>query len=483
MRLLPKSLLGQVMATVIFGLFVGQGVAAVLLFQGAQQRQQVNIVNSAAFRLVDARDRAERRERGRLASRGGQSEDDGRPRRGERDGKKDRRGERPGYSEFRVGLETSDRSPLLPGETRLPEIEEGLERVLASQGIVTEEVVALRRDATRDPFITERPRLLARIERRGEDDRWLIVAAYRDDSGAWRVARVAEGRRPRQLFGPILIQTLVIFAVLVTLLYFVMRRITRPIARLTDRVTTFSQRPDRTEKLEESGPQDVRELIAAHNLMEARISAMLDEKDVMLGAIGHDLKTPLAALRVRIESVPDDRQRQRMAESIEGITRTLDDILTLARVGRAGSQREKLDLSALASSVVEEFEDLGEPVTLVEAPRLVVSGHTTWLERAMRNLISNAVRYGGAANVEVLLEDGKAVIRVDDTGPGIPPDRISEMMEPFTRGEASRNRATGGAGLGLTLARAIAEQHGGRLVLANRAGGGLRAEIRLPENA
>ena len=483
MRLLPKSLLGQVMATVIFGLFVGQGVAAVLLFQGAQQRQQVNLVNSAAFRLVDARERAERREQGRLASRGDDGENLDRPRRGERDGKKDRRGERPGYSEFRVGLETSDRSPLLPGETRLPEIEAGLERVLASQGIVTEEVVALRRDATRDPFITERPRLLARIERRGENDRWLIVAAYREDSGAWRVARVAEGRRPRQLFGPILIQTMVIFAVLVTLLYFVMRRITRPIARLTERVTSFSQRPDHTEKLEESGPQDVRELIAAHNLMEARISAMLDEKDVMLGAIGHDLKTPLAALRVRIESVPDDQQRQRMAESIEGITRTLDDILTLARVGRAGSQREKLDLSALASSVVEEFEDLGEPVTLIEAPRLVVSGHTTWLERAMRNLISNAVRYGGAANVDVLREDGVAVIRVDDTGPGIPAERISEMMEPFTRGEASRNRATGGAGLGLTLARAIAEQHGGRLVLANRAGGGLRAEIRLPETA
>jgi signal transduction histidine kinase len=214
--------------------------------------------------------------------------------------------------------------------------------------------------------------------------------------------------------------------------------------------------------------------------MEARIAAMLDEKDVMLGAIGHDLKTPLAALRVRIESVPDKIQRQKMAASIEDITATLDDILTLSRVGRDASGRETVDLGKLALGVVEEFEDLGDPVTIAELPRIVAEVQVTWIRRALRNLVSNAVRYGEAARISILRDGDMAVLRVEDDGPGIAPDRIEEMMQPFTRGEASRNRATGGAGLGLTLARAIAQQHGGDLVLANREGGGLSAELRLP---
>jgi signal transduction histidine kinase len=123
---------------------------------------------------------------------------------------------------------------------------------------------------------------------------------------------------------------------------------------------------------------------------------------------------------------------------------------------------------------------MGEPVTLADTQRLVAPVHVTWLKRALRNLVSNAVRYGGAAEVSLARDNGEAVLRVSDTGPGIPEDRIGAMLEPFARGEASRNRETGGAGLGLTLARAIAEQHGGRLVLANRRGGGLTAEIRLP---
>ncbi|MEP4783762.1 MAG: ATP-binding protein, partial [Erythrobacter sp.] len=243
------------------------------------------------------------------------------------------------------------------------------------------------------------------------------------------------------------------------------------------------------EILEETGPQDTRQLIAAHNAMEARVAALLDEKDVMLGAIGHDLKTPLAALRVRIESVADDTQRERMAASIHDITHTLDDILSLARIGRSGVEFQRVDLAALTASVTEEFEDLGEPVTLETSERSVREVQVTWLKRALRNLVSNALRYGHEAKVSLLIENGKAVVQVDDTGPGIPQGEIAAMLEPFKRGEASRNRSTGGAGLGLTLARAIAEQHGGELILSNRIGeggekdgqiAGLRAEIVLP---
>ena len=213
--------------------------------------------------------------------------------------------------------------------------------------------------------------------------------------------------------------------------------------------------------------------------MEARIGAMLEEKDVMLGAIGHDLKTPLAALRVRVEGVEDETARGRMVDSIEDITQTLDEILALARVGKSNELPERTDLAALAASVVEEFEDMGEEVAL-DAVRVVAPVHLTWLKRGLRNLVSNALRYGRDPRVTVGEEAGQAILRVEDTGPGIPEGRIAEMLEPFTRGEASRNRATGGAGLGLTLARAVADQHGGTLTLSNRSEGGLSAEFRLP---
>jgi len=169
-----------------------------------------------------------------------------------------------------------------------------------------------------------------------------------------------------------------------------------------------------------------------------------------------------------------------MAATIEDITRTLDDILSLARVGRPTDPLETTDLTALVSSVVEEFEDMGEPVTFEPGQRIALPLRATWLRRALRNLIGNALRYGRKANVSLERQGSEAVIRVEDEGPGIPQTELARMVEPFARGEGSRNRATGGAGLGLAIARAIAEQHGGHLVLANRVQGGLRVELRLP---
>ena len=308
----------------------------------------------------------------------------------------------------------------------------------------------------------------------------LFRSLLRPGAKEWTVARVPLlGSAPRQL-GQLIMQTLLLYVVLVGLLALLLRRITQPLAALTRRLETFAATRETDGQLEPSGPEDTRRLIAAHNAMEGRISALLNEKDVMLGAIGHDLKTPLAALRVRIESVEDPVERQRMAATIEDITRTLDDILSLARVGRPTDPLETTDLTALVSSVVEEFEDMGEPVTFEPGQRIALPLRATWLRRALRNLIGNALRYGRKANVSLERQGSEAVITVEDEGPGIPQTELARMVEPFARGEGSRNRATGGAGLGLAIARAIAEQHGGRLVLANRAQGGLRVELRLP---
>ena len=463
MRLWPRSLLGQTLLAVALALLVAQGLSAVLLYRAAENGRQNAILNAAALDLlVDPQTRPQRMPR-RL-------EELGPPRRGAL------RGRRP------LRMQSSQSAPLLPGETNRETHAARLAELLARQGVQPTQVQVVLRRAGSDPAVQERARRNPRFAATPEwAERQVLVAGIQLRPGdAWRVTRVPVPEREPRVIGGIVAQTLVMFAVLVGALYLLLRRITGPLAALTRRTAQFTRTQDAADPLDPAGPQDIYALIEAHNAMEARIAAMLDEKDIMLGAIGHDLKTPLAALRVRIESVSDDQQRDRMAASIDDIAHTLDDILSLARVGRATQDAEPVQIAALVESVVEEFEDMGQPVTIAASERIVHPVHVTWLRRALRNLIANALRYAGTAEVTLLRTHGVVVLRVDDNGPGIPADRIGAMLEPFQRGEASRNRKTGGAGLGLALSRAIAEQHGGTLVLANRNQGGLRAELRLP---
>ena len=478
-RLWPRSLLGQMLLALALGLLIAQSISAVLLYQAAENRREQALVNAAAFRLLGNpppdRERSERRRGREDTARNG-------PRRADR--RAWARANADGMTQglpIPLRLQMTETSPILPGEARDTSREQALREILGNQGIVTGELIVVSRPLSEDPVTHGRERLRERMTRTmGPGARVMVAAVQMPERAGWTVARVVEPPPQRGALRTIIGQTLLIFLFLFALQFLLLRRITRPLQLLTGRTERFARTQDPSEPLTPEGPDDIRRLISAHNSMEAKVGALLDEKDVMLGAIGHDLKTPLAALRVRIESVEDDHERGRMAASIEDITRSLDDILSLARVGRASEPPERAELSSLVASVVEEFEDMGEPVTLAETSRIVHPVHVTWLRRALRNLISNAVRYGKSAEVSLTRSGTDIILRVQDNGPGIPADRIEAMLEPFTRGEASRNRDTGGAGLGLTLARAIAEQHGGELVLANRPEGGLMAEIRLP---
>ena len=482
MRLWPKSLLGQTLLATALALLVAQHLSAYLLFRAAEERRETALVNAAAFHLIggprmggptmrwDRRAGEEglaerRRQRGELR-RGGMGRGEGR---------------RLGFPR-RMHYRLSDISPILAGEARDEGREAALREILARQGVAVAEIAVVERPLARDPLAIELSRQSPRLrDRLSVIERDILVAGLlRRGGDQWEIARVPVPSRGNRVLPVIALQTAVLFVVLMVLLWLVLRRITRPLAALRARTEAFGPHDASAAPLTPSGPSDVSSLIAAHNAMEARIGAMLDEKDVMLGAIGHDLKTPLAALRVRVESVADATQRERMAATIEEVTTTLDEILELARVGRTDATPERAELSALVASVVEEFEDLGEPVELGDAPRIAAHVHIGWLKRGLRNLVANAVRYGGGARVSLTQDADRILLRVEDEGPGIPEDRIAAMIEPFQRGETSRNRTTGGAGLGLALARAVAEQHGGSLVLANRAEGGLRAEIHIP---
>jgi signal transduction histidine kinase len=452
--LLPKSLLGQMLLAVAVALFVAQGISAVLLYRASEQRREMGYSNGLAFQLV-AQPQIDIRQNARHGR---------------------------GQESRRLRVEHTPNNPLKPGEIRDKRREQQLRAVLTEQGVAPAQLLVTRRKVTDDAYVMsrlqDRPDLRTRPEwTQGE---FIVAGLLRPGETEWTVARVPlVDSQPRQL-GTLIMQTLLLYVVLVGLLALLLRRITEPLAALTRRLERFAETREIDGQIEPSGPEDTRRLIEAHNAMEARISALLDEKDVMLGAIGHDLKTPLAALRVRIETVPDDAEREKMARTIEDIARTLDDILSLARVGRPTDPLESTDLAALVASVVEEFEDMDEPVTLGASERIALPLRATWLRRALRNLIGNALRYGERATVSLRREGGDAIIRIEDEGPGIPTGDLARMMEPFTRGEGSRNRTTGGAGLGLAIARAIAEQHGGRLVLANRPEGGLGVELRLP---
>jgi signal transduction histidine kinase len=452
---------------IALALMVAQGLSAALMWRMQHERHFAGLVNYAAFSLLGRNPRAPL---GPMPPPGPTGE--------------------PPEIGFRMPrplrVQEERRAPQIAGDRRRPEIERALREVLEAQGVDAARLFVAERDPARDPVVAA---WLARraFARPPEAPRpKLIIAAIGRADGTWLTARLLAPRGERAMLTTLVIQTLFIYLVLVGAVALILRRLARPLKALTAQVEAFARSRAPAGQVAPEGPEDIRRLIVAHNAMERRVGGLLDEKDVMLGAIGHDLKTPLAALRVRIEAVEDDTERGRMAAGIEDINRSLDDILSLARVGRPSDPLERAELSALVADVVGEYEDMGEDVTLGEAERLVMPLRATWLRRALRNLVSNALRYGTRARVSLRREGDEAVLTVEDDGPGIPEHEIARMLEPFTRLEASRNSATGGTGLGLTLARAIADQHGGSLHLANRQEGGeikgLTATLRLPLN-
>jgi signal transduction histidine kinase len=318
--------------------------------------------------------------------------------------------------------------------------------------------------------------IINRMQRQGRArPREAILVSLRSADGIWTNAAIVLPPGDRRSLWFLLAQTITLYVAVLFPLAWIVRRVSKPLAQLTGHVQTIGLAGE-IGPLESRGPADIRQLIDAFNAMQSRVSVLLGEKDVMLGAIGHDLKTPLAALRVRVESVEDDRERDKMAATIDEMVVILDDILTLARLGKSGEVSQNTDIGALISSVADDYPQ----ATMTEPEqRIVANIRPILLRRALRNLIGNAVTYGRTARISAVLEKDRLKIIIDDDGPGIAPDLIDAMFEPFARAEISRSRATGGSGLGLTIARAIARGHHGDVVLTNRSSGGLRAIMEL----
>jgi len=450
-RLIPSSLIAQIALVVALVLLVLQAINLVAVRADRQRLAQFQLEGPVMTRFVLGANRLV--ERGR---------------------------ERPIVNR-RGRIELASQSAVAP-EANDAELAERLRESAIANGVEAREVRAALSDtlpALPPPRAGGGARAPEAEEVRAERFRALLLSVQLPD-GRWINGHLVIPRPAQGPFLRVIAGTLFLYLVLLGALILVLRRLVRPLRDLTEAARRFR---GHTPRLTPRGPSDVRHAIEAFNAMGARVEGLLEEKDRMLGAIGHDLRTPLASLRIRAESVEPAEERERMVATIEEMTALLDDTLALARSGRSKEPPRALDVTALVDATVEEFRDLGRDVAMEESERAVACVRGNLLRGAIRNLVENAVNYAGAARVRVGGAGDQVCVEVLDRGPGIPEDQLERVKEPFVRLEESRSRETGGSGLGITLARAAAHIHGGELELANREGGGLAARLWLPREA
>ncbi|QAY78225.1 ATP-binding protein [Sphingosinicella sp. BN140058] len=256
------------------------------------------------------------------------------------------------------------------------------------------------------------------------------------------------------------------------------KRLARPIRAFAGAAERLGRRQE-VEPLEVEGPAEIRQAALAMNDMQTRLQRYVAERTSVVGAIAHDLRTPLSRLNFHLAAAPDPirvKAEAEIAEMEQMITATLDFVQNEAKP----RVHEPLDLALLVEGVIDDLADLGRDVALVRSAAATVNGDPILLKRLFANLINNAVTYGRRAIVTLDIDGGWAIVEVADEGSGLGSEDLARAFEPFYRAEGSRNRGTGGMGLGLAIVKTAADAHGGEVRLHNRAEGGLCARVSLP---
>ncbi len=273
---------------------------------------------------------------------------------------------------------------------------------------------------------------------------------------------------------------LVMLSAVVIFSAIVVHQLTRPLAqfaRASQRLGTDIKAPP----LPERGPAEIRLATRAFNQMQNRIRRFIEDRTQMIAAISHDLGTPIARMRLRAEFVDDEEQQQKMLADLDDMEKMVFSALSFARDDSTREPVAKVDFRTILQRVCDDIGDSGFKVSLkLDSEAIPYNCRPAALRRALNNLVENAAKYGLEARVSLIKRTNSILIRIDDNGPGIPEDLREDVFKPFFRLETSRNRETGGTGLGMTVARTIIRAHGGDIKLTNRDEGGLRMEVSLP---
>ncbi|WP_201066321.1 ATP-binding protein [Thiorhodovibrio winogradskyi] len=307
--------------------------------------------------------------------------------------------------------------------------------------------------------------------------RFIVQAQLKDGTWVW-----FERRIPREIFEwppQMLLTLLILLAGVVTLSLVAVRWIVRPLDRLREAADALGKDIHRP-PLPETGPVEVAETSRAFNTMQRRIGRFVEDRARMLAAISHDLRTPLTRLRLRADLLDNEELGDKIRRDLDEMQSMVGATLEFMRGTASREETRSLDLIALLESLSEDAEEAGAPVRLRGQVQTPYRGRPVALKRCIGNLLDNALRYGGEAEIEVTDSETAVTVTIADRGPGIPPESLSKVFEPFWRMEGSRGRDSGGTGLGLGIARNIARAHGGDLLLHNRKDGGLCAEVTLP---
>jgi signal transduction histidine kinase len=317
------------------------------------------------------------------------------------------------------------------------------------------------------PGMREQPLLVGAFEAgvMQEDGRWLKV-------------------RPRSPFGfdpwqqRVLLVLGLAMLVVSPLAWWFARRLAAPIAAFAAGAERLGRDPG-APPLNIRGSAEITSAVKAFNEMQERLARYVDYRTGMIGAIAHDLRTPLTRLRFRIEGAPDE-VKAKLGGDIDEMEAMVAATLAFVQDATRPGERTKLEIASLVETVMDEAAETGADAAVDRADRVVVDGDPIALKRLVTNLVDNALKFGSIARGRVFAEGGMAIVEVEDNGPGVPEDQIERAFEPFHRLESSRSRDTGGIGLGLAVVRAIARSHGGDVRLSNRHGGGLTARVTLP---
>jgi signal transduction histidine kinase len=274
-----------------------------------------------------------------------------------------------------------------------------------------------------------------------------------------------------------------IATMLVAFLWWAAGALTSPLARFSAAAEEFSLDRAPAPLAENDGPEEVRKASKALNRLQARVRRMVEDRTRMLAAVSHDLGTPITRMRLRAEFIEQEDVRRQMFRDLEQMNRMVHAAVAYLRDGESTAERPLIDLASLLQTICDDFSDMGGDVALEGPDHLLIRANSDDIQRAVTNLVDNALKYGGSAAIRLSTLSGTEIaVDVIDTGPGIAENEKEAMLRPFARGDAARNldNPSGGFGLGLAIVRAAAEAHGGRLELLNHIPSGLVARLVLP---